>query len=1437
MAKTIVHLDADAFFASVEQAADPRLRGRPIAVGGERRGIIASASYEARKYGIHTPMPTAQARKLCPKLVLLPGDFEKYEQFSRWMFSYAYDVTPHVEIRSIDEGYLDLSSSRQAPRNVAETVRRAISQGLRISISEGIGSNKLVSQIASKLQKPRALVQVDPGEEKGFLHPLPNHWLPGIGPCTAVRMNAAGLTRIGQIAATPVDCLALLVGSRAAVLRELANGIDDRPVEQQAAPAKSYGCQHTFEEDIIDEMVIEATLRRMTDRLMASARDDHRMARTITVKVRFNDMTEQQRSESLAEPTDLETDVYGRLRPLLRAAWDRRISLRMVSLKLSNLYAAYPRAELPLNGPTRTYDARHRLASVVQELRQAYGTSAVMRGHDLQLNSPPPREHAPAPCPKPPVPTPSPPPFIPLRAHSYYSFLDSLLSPEEIVALAARYECPAVGMTDTGNLHGAIRFAKAAQAAGIRPLIGAEIEIDRAPVLLYAEDRAGYANLCRILSGHPPGHPARFVKRKFDFNTAGLIAISPNAALSRHFPGAFYDAVAAPSIRYAASGDQNDFEILQSIRTLSLLNQPHPGKRSGIHAFPNPRTMRERYRDQPGRITRAREIAERCEFAFEFGTMQIPPFRVPAGMTAHGFLRSLVLRGAETRYGTGSARVRPQIEQELGMIEQVGYEEYFLVVWDLLQACHAQEIEWVTRGSAADSLVCYCLGISDVCPIRFGLDFRRFLNQERMQLDKLPDIDIDFAHDRKDHVIDLLFEKYGAEHAAVVGGFTTYQSRSALGDVAKVLGVSEQEVRRVTAMIPNLRARDLDSARTHVQCSDVPFEEEPYAMAFRLARRLDGFPHNPKMHPCGVVLSREPMFHLTPTFTSPKHYPVTHLDMDAAEEVGLVKMDILAQGGLAVLRDTSDMLEERGLNVDYRTCSARGMRNPARETQAPGTGIGAETRSPDPTSRLPFSDPRIWDLISSGQARAVHHIESPAMISLCRMCNVRDIDTLIAVVSVIRPGAANEQKKQQFTRRYQGIEPVTYPHPSLKSCLRATFGMIIYEEQVLQVCDAFASMSPGDADRLRRALNKRDWDKVRDLGRRFWTSARACGHAEEEIKTVWLFLCGFNGFSFCKAHSAAYGVEAYQGAWMKSYFPAEFMAAVLTNGKGFYSPLVYVLECHRLGFRMLQPCVNDPGPGYRVRDGNRIRVPLSRIKGLNVRLQKRVLRERRCNAFASLHDFLCRARPGREEAELLLRAGTLDIFAGRPPAGGISRTPLFWDIQWLTGTSATDILGQPSLLDDRADHPRPAVSLTEPTRVEQLHAEADLLGFTVSGHPLDRYPDIAWETYCPVVGLRKHLGKEVTCCGLIIIDRVVNHHDGEQMKFITLADRTGLVETQLFRNAYRKYGLVTVRYPVLEITATVEPFDNENGFTLNIRRAGKPRQRRNGPEQETARKK
>ncbi len=1349
----IVHLDADAFFASVEQAADPRLRGRPVAVGGTARGVVASASYEARRLGITTAMPTARARKLCPGLVVVPGDFEKYERFSQLMFSYAFDFTPTVEVSSIDEGYFDLSGVRKTTaREVAETIRRAIGQSLRLSVSEGIASNKLVSAVASKLKKPSCFIEVGAGGEREFLAPLEAKWLPGVGPSLAKTLGQAGLVQIGQIAGVPPQQLSLFAGGGARQLWEFAQGIDTRPVVAEPPAAKSWSEQETFAQDVTDGDWVLAKLRSMADRLFIKVRAEAKAIRTIEVRVRYNDFDECRRSESLSEPTDLETDAYPLLDRLLARAWERRVSLRLVSVKLSGVYGAVFQAGLPLWDAGVDPAVRRRLSPVLDKIRSRHGAGAILRGHDLFL-----QHYGKEPTCAPAVARAAgaKPEWAALNMKSAYAFLDSLLTPAAAVALAKAHGCRAVAITDP-NLHGSVEFFLAAREAGIHAIVAAEVAVGGRHLNVYVKDRTGYTNLCALLSME------RIAQADFLSRQDGLI-VRPTSCL--------------PAVRYADRSEKPMYDVLQSIRTLTLLDERSAAKKTGAFGFPDARELAAcdaaALRDSLG-------IAEACGFAHELGGLRFPHYHPADGRTAREFLRHLAFEGMRRRYGNKPhllARVRTQLEEELGIVAEVGYEEYFLLTWEILQDCRARGIEWITRGSAADSLVCYCLGISGVCPLRFELYFRRFLNRDRMALNKLPDIDIDFAHDKKDEVVDLVFARYGA-HAAIVGGFSTFKGRSAFADIAKVMGVSEFQVRRMTEHLPHTDASHLEEALAgSEECRDREFEEDPYRTALRLARRLDGMPRHPKMHPCGVVLSRLPVRELTPVFPGGKGYPTTHFDMESVEAIGLVKMDLLAQGGLAVMRDTCRLLSERGVNVDLKALE-------------------------------PWDDPEVWRMISSGEARGVHHIESPAMTTLERMVAVDNIDDLIALVSVIRPGAANGLKKEQFALRAQGLEPVDYTHPSLENCLRSTYGVVAYEEHILQICEDFAGLPAGRADVLRRALVKGRQEKILEVGREFVAAAKARGHTRDEIVAVWKLVCGFQGYAFCRAHSTAYGIEAYEAAWLKRYHPAEFLACVLTHGKGFYSKLVYSIECRRLGIGFLPPDVNASRSVF-FPEGGAIRVPLAEIKGLSARTLERWEAGR---PFASLRDFLQRVAPSRDEASALICTGAFDGF-------GESRTRQFWELASQWPTASVQELPLASYGAPARDLPL----LTEPTPLERLQAEQELLGFPVSDHPLALFPQSDYRL--PLASLRDHPHRVVTVAGLVVEDRIHRQDDGRPMKFLTLCDHSGLLECELFADTYKRYGTETIRHPVIEVTGKVVPFANGNGHTLRVLRVRAKRER------------
>ena len=1367
--RAAVHLDADAFFVGCEVASEPRLRGKAVAVGGMKRGIIASASYEARRLGIYTPMPTARALKICPHLIVLPGDYEKYEHFSRLMFSLVHDYTPVVEVGSIDEGYGDLSGvTKWNPRTAAERLRKNIRDHLRLSVSQGLGANKLVASVASKLRKPDNFLEVPAGTEREFLAPLEVKWLPGVGAKMERVFQAAGLHRIVQVAETTVESLELIAGSAAGQLREFALGIDERPIVTEREDAQSYGKQETFDEDTTDEDFVRHMLLRMADHLMVKVRADGKMIRCVEVRLRYNDMEQSRRSESLDEPTDLETDVYGVIDRLTRRAWDRRVSLRLVGLKFSRVYdgGGWYQAGLDLPGTGYERETRRVLARVMDEAKERYGAGSVVRGHQLptrqscqssvsvdfrsvclgaicgSFHSAVSRQRKPSIGRRHLTHTQTKVSAV-LNVKSCFSFMDSLLRPGDIVWLAAERGAKAVAMTDP-NLHGAVEFCAAAKESGIKPVVAAEVKVRGIPYLAYVENAEGYRNLCGLLSGTNKDE------------LSGLI-LRPVTVF--------------PEIRYASTKNAKFYEVLQSIRTLSLAGQPHADKRRGDFSW-------SREIDVSAAMVRdAEEIAERCEFILPIGGLKFPRFAPPDGSTPREFLGLLAREGMRRRYGAmPTAGARRQVEEELRIIAEVGYEEYFLVVWELLQRCAGRGIEWITRGSAADSLVCYCLGISSVCPVRFELYFRRFLNPERMKLQKLPDIDIDFPHDRRDEVVDLIFERYGPRHAAVVGGFNTYQGRSAFADIAKALGVSEFQIRRMTEKLPQISARHVASAaQDSVESRGLTWEENPYRAALKLAARVDGFPRHAKMHPCGVVISREPVGELTPIFTSASGRATTHFDMEAVEAMGLVKLDILAQGGLSVLRDTREALRVRGINP------------------------------PQPGS---WDDPHVWQMIADGEARGAHHIESPAMTSLARMSGVRAIDQLIAIVSVIRPGAANSLRKEQFARRARGVEPVCYAHPSLETVLRSTYGVVAYEEHVLQICEVFAGWDAGRADILRRMLVKNRMANVDAWRAEFAAAAQMKGRNNDEIAAVWDLLMQFRGYAFCRAHSTAYGLEAYEAAQLKRYWPAEFLASVLTHGKGFYSRLFYTIEARRLGISFAGPEVNGEVKKFSVgsvqcsESRRRIRVPLGMIKGLSEGLLGRI---ENGQPFASLSDFWRRVAPQGDEAMALLRAGAFDGF-------GCSRTEMFWELRALSPWKP----GQGLLLETRGVVP--PVGRTEPGRLEKLRDEMELLGFPARGHPVELFPEVAWETYCPVGEVRNFAGERVTTCGMVVAQRLHHQSDGRAMKFISICDRTDILECEIFADAYRKCGGVLARWPVVEVTGRAEALGGSRGCVLRVER-------------------
>jgi DNA-directed DNA polymerase III PolC len=1000
-------------------------------------------------------------------------------------------------------------------------------------------------------------------------------------------------------------------------------------------------------------------------------------------------------------------------------------------------------------------------------------------------------------------------PYAALHNHSFYSLLDSTLPPEQVAEAAAASGMTAVGLTDRDTVAGAVTFYKKAVALGLHPVIGSEVTLeDKSTLVLLVENARGYRNLCRLITAgvnektlaeysegliclagprsaiaaslktNQPAEPR--LRELLDiYGRNFALEISPHheddLRLARLFAGLSrrlkVPLAASADTHYLAAEDRLRFDILQSMRTLTLLNQGHPEKLpAGRYHWHTGEEMARFFGALPQALENTQRIAERCSFDFELGDIRFPSFPTddPAAL-----LRAKVQAGVLRRYGRQpEARVGERMERELSIIEEVGYVEYFLVFADLVEWCASQGIATLARGSAAGSLICYLLGISNVCPFRFGLCFERFLNRERMQFAKLADIDLDLPWDRRDEVIQYVFDRYGRDHVAMIGAVHTFQGRSAVADIAKVYGIPEREARRFTEHLPWHRGDSSEAVRDIPECRDLPVNDEPYKTVLSMAGSFDGIPRHFAMHPCGLVISGDPVADRMPLFESAKGIMTTHYAMDDVEELGLLKLDLLGQAGLSVLRDTLSNMADNG-------CSRVDLEH------------------------LDWNDEPTWEAIATGNARGVFHIESPAMTGLLVMTNCRDIDCLTTVESIIRPGAANEGKKRAFARRHQGLEPVEYAHPSLEPLLADTYGLMAFEEHILLVANGFAGMPWGRADLLRRALVKnRDHQRIEELGAEFRAAAQQLGRTEEETAKVWGLLRDFAGYMFNKAHSAAYAVEAYSGAWLKTRYPVEFLAAVLTSRRGFYSPILYVLEALRNGARFLLPDLHCSDPRrFLVRD-NTIRLPLDQVRGLTAHALDRITEGR---PFHDLGDFFRKAKPSRAEWLALLKAGALDVF-GEP------RGRIFWRLQRLEAASqsASGAWIEPDLPE--------SFDATPQARARWEH---ETLGFPVSVHPLEYFaPGLNWSRFRQASELSAQqqalYGKEVRVAGLVVADR---HHPTANgtMKFLTLADWTGFLEVALFSQVYRDYGHLTVQ-PVVAVEATVDPFDNRKGFALNGRR-------------------
>ena len=854
---------------------------------------------------------------------------------------------------------------------------------------------------------------------------------------------------------------------------------------------------------------------------------------------------------------------------------------------------------------------------------------------------------------------------------------------------------------------------------------------------------------------------------------------------------------------------------MNAIRTGGLLTTVQAPEITSGEAWFKPATEMQRlFPDHPEVLRTTLEIAERCNLQLELGKLIFPEFPVPEGESPFSYLWKLSFDGARKLYRPLRPPVLSRLTHELEVIEKLNLAPYFLLVWDIVEEARRRGIPAVARGSAASSMVTYCLGISRVCPLRWGLYFERFLNVQRGDC---PDIDIDICGARRDELLDYVYKRWGDEHVAMIGSFITMHARLAVREVAKVFGVPPGEVNRFTKRLPHGPVRKILTAiRGLPECRNLPVDDAPWKTILEVALRFDDAPRHLGIHPCGTVISARPLTRLTPLERATKGIVITQYDMNAIEALGLIKMDLLGQRGFTTMALALDNIEKEVKEVEEKS------------------SIAPDGATPCPKPReidfdaIPENDPATCDVIAAGRTMGVFQIESPAMRGILRTMQARTLEKIAQALALIRPGAAEYGSKELFLKRLRGPftaegkqEEIKYAHPTLEEILGDTLGICIFQEQVMQISQALGSMSLAEADLVRRSAAKFSGQRERErLRGKFLKAAEQIGLDGAEREETWMMVEKFAGFGFCKAHAATYADISYRMTYLKTHHTAEFLAAMCSAGAGFYHVSAYVEEAKRWGIEVRLPSVNHSRMEYTAEtgaDGRRaLRVGLMQVKGLRLETIMAIARTRKeSGAFRSLEDFLRRVPVERDEIEALIKCGAFDHLGDEVRA--MTRPEMLWrwnllqrekqkgDYRLRAGFAGsppgmTDSLfgGTP---DEEASEALEGMPTAEYTQEQKLRYEREILEVYVSGHPLDFLPrnGEVWSGE-----LEKLRGKRVALCGWVVTYRHVGTKNYRNMMFVTLEDQRGVYEAVLFPETYEKYGGLVFETRALRVTGRVE---------------------------------
>ena len=1023
-------------------------------------------------------------------------------------------------------------------------------------------------------------------------------------------------------------------------------------------------------------------------------------------------------------------------------------------------------------------------------------------------------------------------PFVHLHVHSEYSLLDGAGRVGDLVRRAGEAGMPAIALTDHGNMYGAVEFYKQAQKCGVKAIIGCEVYIaprsrfDKVAgegeayyhLVLLAENQAGYSQLVELVSrAYTEGfyYKPRIDKELLAAHHEGLIGLSaciageiPSLILKGDAAGAEAAAreyvdifgpdhffieiqdhgipeqkesnpalvelarklgiglVATNDIHYIDQTDADAHDVLLCIQTGKCVED------AGRMRFPTSEfylktggEMAALFPEYPEALANTCRIAERCQVDFEFGHLRLPDFPLPDGVSADTYLRDLCEQALPGRYPAAGPRERERLDYELSVIRNMGFSSYFLIVWDFVKYARQSRIPvGPGRGSAAGSIVAYLLEITNIDPLKYGLLFERFLNPERVTM---PDIDIDFCYVRRGKIIEYVASRYGADHVAQIITFGTMAARAAIRDVGRALNVSFGEVDRIAKLVPTVLNITLKDAMAMSHDLKNAYDTEPTARKILdLAMSLEGLPRHASTHAAGLVIAKDSLNSQVPVQNSADGFITTQFDKDCIEEIGFLKMDLLGLRTLTVIGDAVEMIRQnRGVDLDM--------------------------------DKIPLDDAKTCEMLTRGETVGVFQMESGGMTNLVRELRPSCFEDLIPLVALYRPGPLNSGMVEDFVRGRHGTKQVTYRHPLLEPILKDTFGVILYQEQVMQIASVMGGFTLGQADLLRRAMGKKKHDVLAAQRERFLKGAAERGVGANLANEIFSLMEKFADYGFNKSHSAAYALVAYQTAYLKAHYPVEFMAAMLTSVMNDSDRVGYFIEeCRKQGIKVLPPDINRSGLNFSVEE-NAIRFGLAGVKNVGEGAIESILQARADGAFKSLVDFCERIDMrlvNKRVLESLIKCGALD-------STGWRRSQLL-----AVSEQAVDLAlsrqkdranGQLGLFGDDSGHAFQELTppnLEELPKPQILAMEKEMTGFFVTGHPLDEYRQQlrGMQALSTLVAAECSDNQSVQIAGIVTAAKRIPTKNGETMCFVTLEDFTGSVEVIVFPRTFERTGPLLV---------------------------------------------